>query len=177
MGTLKSCYWSVRCRIRRMCSDRSDTRYLEFSTLQPGQSGEVDCSAGINTTPGRARHKIATTARITVAKQNSTISISTSSNHETHCVHLYGRSGLVLARHRARSIRSRRKFAPLCKHAHSVPFLTLSLQKCGFDQLCHLWLDDGTPYWFQCDPAAQCTCNGCGGCTLSNINNGFANCE
>ncbi|KAM0712902.1 hypothetical protein Q7P35_000352 [Cladosporium inversicolor] len=49
--------------------------------------------------------------------------------------------------------------------------------KCGFDQLCHLWLDDGTPYWFQCDPAAQCTCNGCGGCTLSNINNGFANCE
>ncbi|GAB7327528.1 hypothetical protein MBLNU13_g11394t1 [Cladosporium sp. NU13] len=49
--------------------------------------------------------------------------------------------------------------------------------KCGFDQLCHLKKADGSPYWFKCDPAAQCTCNGCGGCTLSNINNGFANCE
>ena len=53
----------------------------------------------------------------------------------------------------------------------------LACDLCGFDQLCHLHLDDGTAYEFQCHPASQCTCNGCGGCTLSNINNGFANCE
>jgi hypothetical protein len=53
----------------------------------------------------------------------------------------------------------------------------LACDLCGFDQLCHLHLDDGTAYEFQCDPASQCTCNGCGGCTLSNINHGFANCE